>query len=61
MWNVKFEQTCVPVLHVILGIAKKLFDVMVAEVQDIYDTCPEQKEIKDACEFLQYFVTYKEE
>ncbi len=43
IWNIEFQQICAPILHIILGITKKIFDVMISEVQDVDNTCPEQK------------------
>ena len=39
MWNIFFNQICVPILHVILEITKKLFDIMIEELQNQDGTC----------------------
>ena len=56
IWKLGFNQICVPILHVILGITKKLFDVMIAEPQDQDDTCPQRADLKSAFDVLDYLV-----
>ena len=34
---------------------------MISEVQDVDDTCPEQSNLKHACDMLQYYISDREE
>ena len=57
LWNISLNQICVPILHIILGITKKIFDVMVLELQQIDNTSNDFLEMKHVSDNLNYFVS----
>ena len=61
MWNIDLNQICVPILHVILGITKKLFDIMITALQNKDDTCAEQTDFKHVIDILNFYVSSREE
>ena len=57
VWDLQFEQICVPILCIILGIIKDMSDAMVEEVKAIdNNSCPKRIELEYTCDMLHYYV-----
>ena len=55
------KRTYFPILHIILGIAKKLFGIMIKELQSVEDIFPKRMNMKHVIDMLSCYVSNQEE
>ena len=57
MWNMSLHQVVLPMLHIILGITRKLFDVCILELQIVDKTSFIFVNLMKVYDILTYFVS----